>query len=107
MKKPQKILNIYLDGYVDGANILKFSRVIQNSLKFQLKKEFIDSLEEDHILIERNNLVFEYLIGTGEFGCVYKGILFTHENGHEEVAIKTLRKCKFSLQIIFYFYFKE
>jgi hypothetical protein len=45
-------------------------------------------------LIEKINLVFEDRIGEGEFGCVYKGILFLNENEHEEVAIKTLRSCE-------------
>jgi hypothetical protein len=88
----------FLDGYIDGANIPVFNREAPNGLKFQLKKEFIDSLKEENLLIEKINVVFENRvesrIGEGEFGFVYKGILFSNENKHEEVAIKTLRSCE-------------
>ncbi|CAM6031887.1 unnamed protein product, partial [Sphagnum compactum] len=81
----------FLDGYIDGANTPELNREAPNGLKFQLKKEFIDSLKEENLFIEKINLVFEDRIGEGEFGFVYKGILFSNKNEHEEVAIKTLR----------------
>lgn len=55
-------------------------------------------IEAEHILIERKNIVLEnqFPIGQGQFGCVYKGILYSPELEYErEVAVKTMQNCKY------------
>ena len=41
--------------------------------------------------ISEKNLNLERVIGGGEFGDVYKGILKTEDRGDVEVAVKTLK----------------
>lgn len=48
------------------------------------------SIENDGY-IPRDNIILREIIGEGEFGSVYKGILQNREGFEEEVAVKTLR----------------
>lgn len=48
-------------------------------------------LAEDNILIAQSCLTIGQKIGTGYFGCVYKGKLKLPTQGELEVAIKTLK----------------
>ncbi len=57
----------------------------------RIKENYIHLLRADNILIEKNCLILEAVIGEGNFGCVYKGLLKTFFNEFkEEVAVKTL-----------------
>ncbi len=68
--------------------------------KIRIKEDIIDILKEDHILIERNDLILKECIGKGNFGCVYKGVLSSNKSESEEVAVKTLENCKFEQRFI-------
>ncbi len=58
---------------------------------FRIKENCIHWLRADNILIEKNCLILGDVIGEGNFGCVYKGLLKTFFNElKEEVAVKTL-----------------
>ena len=55
-------------------------------------------LRAESILIERNNLTLEQVLGQGHFGCVYKGIMHSPDKDLDrEVALKTLQSCELSL----------
>jgi hypothetical protein len=64
-------------------------------IKAKIRREFYDLYRRDQILIERSYLSLRECIGRGNFGCVYKGILKSTENEHEEVAVKILESCEF------------
>jgi hypothetical protein len=52
-------------------------------------------MKAEGIFIETSDLSVGELIGVGGFGRVFKGSLYSRENGYEEVAIKTLKARKF------------
>ncbi len=66
----------------------------------RIKENYIRLLRADYILIEKNCLILGNVIGQGNFGCVYKGLLKNVLNElKEEVAVKTLDSSE--LPIIF------
>jgi hypothetical protein len=68
-----------------------------NGICGRIKENYIDVLRDDHILIEINDLVLGEIIGQGNFGCVFNGVLSSINNEYEEVALKILDKGKFCL----------
>lgn len=56
-----------------------------------LDDEMIALLQQERILIERNRLTLGHVLGSGQFGRVYKGFLKMEPTGeHVAVAVKTL-----------------
>jgi hypothetical protein len=73
---------------------------VERKTYVRIREEFIDSLRQDRILIDRKNFILQDSIGQGNYGCVYKGILEENEF-KEEIAVKTLNNCKFHFFQIF------
>ncbi len=65
-----------------------------NVIRFQIREDLLNSLRNEHMLIERSDLVIDEIIGKGNFGLVYKGILSSDE-GSVEVAVKALYGCEY------------
>ena len=60
--------------------------------RFQVSDETMNLLRAESILIPRENLTLEQVLGQGAFGCVYKGLMRAPEKEAErEVALKTLQ----------------
>lgn len=56
-----------------------------------LDNEMISVLMQEKILIDRNRLTLGHVLGSGQFGRVYKGFFKVEETGeHTAVAVKTL-----------------
>lgn len=64
---------------------------IQTENKLSKLEQFKTLLAQDNILIPYKCLEFGNKIGTGFFGCVYKGVLKLPTKKPLEVAIKTLK----------------
>ena len=72
---------------------------------FQVSEETMNLLRAESILIPRENLTLEQVLGQGAFGCVYKGLMRAPEKEAErEVALKTLQSCE-SFKFFFLNYF--
>lgn len=63
---------------------------MENSKQFR-PDQYKIRLAEDNILIAQSCLTIDKKIGTGYFGCVYKGKLKLPTQGELDVAIKTLK----------------
>ncbi|XP_054159101.1 hepatocyte growth factor receptor-like [Oppia nitens] len=66
-----------------------------NDNKHKISDEIMDSIRIQNIYIERKYIKLESVLGMGEFGKVYKALLFDNQlNNEREVAAKTLKKSK-------------
>jgi len=60
------------------------------NMKNKLNEQMIKILEEKNLLVDRNSLNLQEVLGNGNFGIVYKALL--NNDGNEiEVAVKTLK----------------
>ena len=60
------------------------------SRRYEVSDETMSLLRSEHILIERHNIVFEEVIGHGQFGQVFRAMLHSPEKEAErEVAVKS------------------
>ncbi len=60
------------------------------NMKDKLIEQIIKKLEEKNLLVDRNSLDLQEVLGNGNFGIVYKALL--NNDGNEiEVAVKTLK----------------
>lgn len=59
-------------------------------MKDKLNEQMIKILEEKNLLVDRNSLDLQAVLGNGNFGIVHKALL--NNDGNEiEVAVKTLK----------------
>ncbi len=57
------------------------------NMKDKLNEQMIKILEEKNLLVERNSLNLQEVLGKGNFGIIYKALL----NNENVVAVKTLK----------------
>jgi hypothetical protein len=70
--------------------IRNFRGIIKMNMKDKLIEQIIKKLEEKNLLVDRNSLDLQEVLGNGNFGIVYKALL--NNDGNEiEVAVKTLK----------------
>lgn len=73
-----------------------FMSVNESSIEQPLMKNLLDNdllslLKQEKILIDRKLLTLGHVLGSGQFGRVYKGFLLIEETGeHVAVAVKTI-----------------
>ncbi|XP_054159038.1 hepatocyte growth factor receptor-like [Oppia nitens] len=76
-------------------NVSNNIMLTSNDNKYQISDEIMDSIRIQNIYIERKNIRLESVLGMGEFGKVYKALLFDQQIHNEiQVAAKTLKKSK-------------
>lgn len=74
--------------YFSHADQLEQDQPLMNNF---LDSEMLSLLVQEKILIDRNRLTLGHVLGSGQFGRVYKGFLKIDETGeHAAVAVKTL-----------------
>ncbi len=64
--------------------------IIKKNMKNKLNEQIIKILDEKNLLVDRNSLDLQEVLGNGNFGIVHKALL--NNDGNEiEVAVKTLK----------------
>jgi transcriptional regulator CtsR len=64
--------------------------IIKKNMKNKLNEQIIKILDEKNLLVDRNSLNLQEVLGSGNFGIVYKA-LFNNDGNEIEVAVKTLK----------------
>ncbi|XP_077488502.1 hepatocyte growth factor receptor-like isoform X2 [Amblyomma americanum] len=78
--------------YSNGNSYVQRSVPAAQEPAFQLDQETTAMLESENLLLKRERLHLGRVIGQGQFGCVYWGVLKASESDQgENVAVKTLR----------------
>jgi hypothetical protein len=67
--------------------IIDLRGITKMNMKDKLNEQMIKILEEKNLLVERNSLNLQEVLGKGNFGIIYKALL----NNENVVAVKTLK----------------
>ncbi|XP_046569526.1 hepatocyte growth factor receptor-like [Haliotis rubra] len=68
--------------------------LLEPRVKETLSPELMQRIEQNKVIVPFSRLQLRATIGSGNFGCVYEGLLYAeddHEDGGEKVAIKTMQ----------------